>query len=371
MKQFLLRGGDLITPLEQRAADLFVTDGKLSLPGSVNSKSSACEVIDVSNCYVTPGLIDLQVNGGGTCNLWADPNAEQFSDLCRNLIEHGVTTFLPTLITDEVEHLLKNILFLESMGAGSLLPESKNLIDIAGIHLEGPFLSPERTGVHPPRFVIPFDVETLKRLIKPSVKLVTLAPEKEGADRALSFLKEKQVSVSLGHSNATFEEANLAFERGVRLVTHLFNALPAFHHRQPGAVGAALLNQSVSCCIICDGLHLNPNTVRLVVKVKGVDRLILVTDIAFVGTKSGSLVGSSIYLCEAVRNIVNWGAASFREAVQMATLNAAQAIKIDNRAGKIADGYPANIVIWDKQTLAIRSVYFQGQMVFSSVGVPA
>jgi N-acetylglucosamine-6-phosphate deacetylase len=145
MKQILLQGGHLVTPTEQRLIDLIVSDGRLKLPKGQNDLAGKeFETIDLSGCYVTPGLVDLQVNGGGTCNLWADPTKSEFEKFCCDLLKNGVTCFYPTLITDKVDHLKKNLQFLEAQGAGKSAAPAK--IHMPGVHLEGPFISPEKPG---------------------------------------------------------------------------------------------------------------------------------------------------------------------------------------------------------------------------------
>jgi N-acetylglucosamine-6-phosphate deacetylase len=363
MKQTLLQGGHLVTPQEERLTDLMIVDGRLKLLKNRKELSgNDFETVDLSGFYVTPGLIDLQVNGGGTCNLWADPTEKDFDQFCLELLKNGVTCFYPTLITDKIDHLKKNLKFLEGRGAGKA-NAGKAGIHMPGVHLEGPFISPQKPGVHPKDAIAPISIASLKNILTPAVKIMTLAPEEKDASVAIGFLKEEGVVVSLGHSNASFAEAQSAFQAGVSMMTHTFNALPPIHHRQPGAVLAALLDPDLWCCFICDGLHIDPNVVLMALRLKGCHRSILVTDIASVGTAGGGLVGSSIFLCQAVRNLVEWKVASFREAIQMASLNPARALGLSDQFGQISDGYPADLVVWDKATLKIKTVYLGGKIV--------
>jgi N-acetylglucosamine-6-phosphate deacetylase len=282
--------------------------------------------------------------------------------LCGRMLRSGVTSFLPTLITDDLTHMSKNISFLQSLGVG----QTQSTVfgaRLPGLHLEGPCLSPQRPGVHPPQWLQPFAIPVLEQIVREPVILVTAAPELDPGGEALSWLKRKNVIVSLGHSNATFAEASTAFERGVGMMTHTYNALPPLHHRAPGAVGAAMLDEHVSCCVICDGLHVDPDAVRILLRIKGVDNTILVTDIARVGTTGGGLVGSSIYLDQAVRNVVAWQAATFSDAIKMATFNPARALGLDGSIGLIERGRHADLVVWDKETLAIKHVIVGGAVV--------
>lgn len=366
MNSLALINGTIITPLEERITDLIVDDGVIQNVGAFSRGSTKLETLDVSGCYVTPGLIDLQLNGGPSCNFWANPTQSELSAFCRDQVKAGVTTFLPTLITADVEHLRKNVKFLESLGVGengsgkAFGTVHECDARMPAVHLEGPCLSPQRPGVHPPEWIRPLSKSIAEQLKAPSVRLMTVAPESDSSDEGLKFLFANNVVPSLGHSNATFEEAQLAFDRGVRLMTHTFNALPPLHHRAPGAVIAAMLDERVTCCVICDGLHVDAPAVKLLFKLKGAEKLILVTDAAQIGTTGGGLVGSSIYLDEAVKNIVNWKVSTFAEAIRMATYNPAQTMGWLDRIGELSPGKCADIVVWDKKTLAVKYVFVSG-----------
>ncbi len=359
-------GGTIITPLEERITDLIIDDGIVQNVGALNSSSIKLETLDVSGCYVTPGLIDLQLNGGPACNFWESPTQKELTAFCRAQVNAGVTTFLPTLITADVEHLTKNTKFLESLGVGQKTSGSQfGLVAgcdarMPGVHLEGPCLSPQRPGVHPPEWIRPLSRDIVERLSSSSVRLMTVAPESDASEEGLKTLFAKNIVPSLGHSNATFEEAQQAFDRGVVLMTHTFNALPALHHRAPGAVAAAMLDDRVTCCVICDGLHVDPTAVKLLFKVKGIEKIVLVTDAAQIGTTGGGLVGSSIDLNEAVKNVVQWKVAGFAEAIRMASYNPARIMGWSDQIGDLSPGKCADIVVWDKQTLDIKHVFVSG-----------
>jgi N-acetylglucosamine-6-phosphate deacetylase len=368
MTTLALTGGEIVTPLEERFTTLWLHGsvigglGDRSLDGS-----SGHSTLDVSGCYVTPGLFDLQVNGSAKCNLWADPAPCELEALRADLATQGVTSFLPTLITDDVGHMKENLAFLKDCGAGGKELDAAYEAGGArmpGVHLEGPCLSPERPGVHPRQCLKPLTRSLMEELATGPVALVTLAPELESDGAAVEYLVGRSIRVSLGHSNATYDEASLAFDRGVRLVTHTFNALPPLHHRQPGAVGAALRNCLVSACVICDGLHVDPTMVRILIQYKGVPQVILVSDAAHVGTSQGGLVGSSISLAQAVRNVVGWGIVSFAEAVRMASWNPASVMGYQDRIGHLAQGKCADVVVWDRQTLEVRHVILAGRLLF-------
>ena len=390
MKKIVIRGGHLVSPIEDRLTDLLIEGRHVVKVGAQPEAASAdVKILDATDCWVTPGLIDLQVNGGPSCNFWGDPDLAQVSKFATELTKAGVTTILPTLITDDLDHLKKNIDFLEKeIGVGvrqldsdvvqgteievkaaakqgnAKLKERPVSVRMPGIHLEGPFLSPEKPGVHPTMHLQPLKVDVLKRIMSQSVKLMTLAPELDPSGQAIQYLTGEGVTVALGHSNATFQEAEQAFNNDVRIMTHTFNALPPIHHRAPGAVTAALLDTRVSCCVIADGRHLAPAVVKLILKLKGLNKTILVTDIAQVGTSQGGLVGSSIFLDEAIRNIVKWGVASFQQAIQMATINPALSMGWEGSIGSLSAGKLADVVVWDKKSLAIKHVLVGGELLF-------
>jgi len=363
MKKLRLVGGQVITPLEARFADILIEGGLITAIVSQEQSTPSFENLDVTGRLVTPGLIDLQLNGGPSIDFWGKPTEKELELFTREQAVGGVTTFLPTLITAAVDHLVESIEWLKTHGVDGNLTVSKGLCArLPGIHLEGPCLSPKRPGVHPPEHLQPFDLDVLKRLIMPGVLLMTVAPELDPEGEALRYLQSQGVKVSLGHSNASYGEAGRAFDCGIRLMTHTFNAMAPLHHREPGAAGAALLDDRVTCCLIADGLHLAPETVSLILRLKGPDRAILVTDAARIGTTGGGLVGSSIHLADAVRNCVRWQSASFQNAVRMASYNPACAIGLEEKVGHIEVGKFADLVVWNQSDLSVEQVLVGGEM---------
>lgn len=380
MSKLVIENGYLVTPDQERPTKLWLKDGAILyigdlLPANLGQES-AFKSLDASGCYVTPGLIDLQMNGGPDCDFWKPLSNDSYGvsevrALRRELLSRGVTAFLPTLITADVDHLVKNIAFLKGQGVSRVLPfgQEKNLKDqpereplsrMVGIHLEGPCLSPERPGVHPKNWIRPFTPETIAPLIDSTVALFTAACEGDPDGQAIDLLKKNNIVVSLGHSNATFEEANRAFEQGATMMTHTFNALPPLHHRKLGAVGAALLSKTTTCCLIADGLHLDKATCALIFAIKGAAKTILVTDRASIGTSGGDLVGSSISLDQAVQNMVNWNICSFADAIRMASLNPAKAIGLDHYLGSIEMGKAADLVFFDRTSLEVKKAFVAG-----------
>ena len=369
MSELLIKGGLVVTPTEERFCDLLIVGNRIAALGTELQVSENCRVIDAAGAYVSPGLLDLQVNGGPDCDFWAELSLERVRAFCRRFLESGVTSFLPTLITGSLERLKTNRDFLKPL-LGLNNQAGSGYCRMPGIHFEGPCLSPQRPGVHPVEHLQALELSVLEELIDSASVLMTLAPELDPSGDCLHYLKEHSVIASLGHSNASFEEARLAFSRGVNLVTHLFNAMPPLHHRQGGACLAALLAESVHCCLIPDGLHVQPEIIELVLKCKGVENTVLVSDIAAIGTSRGGLVGSSLVLDQGVRNLVEWGIAGFSESVRMASYNPACLLGLEDELGQIKPGAFADIVLWERQGLLIRKVIFDGAPVETNLAAP-
>ncbi|MEA2386388.1 MAG: N-acetylglucosamine-6-phosphate deacetylase, partial [Thermoleophilaceae bacterium] len=292
------------------AGDVEVEDGAIVAYGLASPNGRGVAV---------PGFVDLQVNGfGGTDFLEADAAAYRVAG--EALLETGVTAYLPTLITSPA---------VDVLAAWRVVPGGHERPRILGVHLEGPFLSPHRLGTHVPSARVDPDPALLERLLDGGpVRLMTLAPELPGAAALIARLLERGVKVSLGHTDATAEQANAAFDLGVGTVTHLFNAMRPFVHRDPGIVGAALARDDVIVQLILDGIHLARETAQVVWRAAA-GRVALDTDaIAAAGASDGSysigsldvevyegaargpdgvLAGSALTMIEAVRNLHSLG----------------------------------------------------------------
>ncbi len=301
-----------------------------------------------------PGFLDLQVNGFAGVD-FLDADADGYRHAGEALLATGVTSYLPTFITAPEEQLVAALHAVPSFLDGPR---------ILGVHLEGPFLSPLRLGIHPETARRDPDEGLLERLLAAGpVQLVTLAPELPGAHDLIRSLLTRDVAVSLGHSNATAEEANAAFDLGVHAVTHLFNAMRPFHHRDPGIAGAALARDDVIVQVILDGAHLAPETAKLVWRAAA-GRVALVTD-ATAGAglgdgtyrlggeievtdgvargAGGALAGSTLAMIDAVCNLHALGA-SLEDAVTAATEVPARVLGLAD-AGRLAVGLPADVVV--------------------------
>jgi N-acetylglucosamine-6-phosphate deacetylase len=342
--------------------DVDVDDGRVAAVGLPSSSGRGIAV---------PGFVDLQVNGfGGSDFLDADTAAYRRAGDA--LLETGVTAYLPTLITSTERQL---VAAMAEVPLGEARPR------VLGVHLEGPFLSPNRLGTHEAAARRDPDPQLLERLLAAGpVRLMTLAPELSGADRLIDRLLERGVAVSLGHSDATAAQANRAFDRGARSVTHLFNAMRPFLHRDPGIVGAALAREDVIVSLIVDGNHLADETVRVAARAAR-GRVALVTDaIAAAGVADGpsslgeidvlvqegtvrgpdgQLAGSVLTMIEAVRNLHALGV-TLEEAVEAATTTPARVLG-DPGLGRIDVGLPADIVVLN-DNVEIERVYVAGEV---------
>jgi N-acetylglucosamine-6-phosphate deacetylase len=342
--------------------DVAVEDGRIAAVGLASPNGSGIAV---------PGFVDLQVNGFGGVD-FLDADADGYRRAGDALLECGVTAYLPTLITSPEEQVL---------AAMREVPLAESRPRILGMHLEGPFLSPSRLGTHEASSRRDPDVALLDRLLDAgSVRLMTLAPELTGADALIDRLLERGVAVSLGHSDATAAQANAAFDRGVRSVTHIFNAMRPFLHRDPGIAGAALARPDVVVAIILDGIHLAQETAQVVFRA-ATDRVALVTDaITAAGVADGSysfgnldvqvhdgtvrgpdgvLAGSVLTMIEAVRNLHELGA-SLEQAVAAATSTPARVIDAID-IGRLSPGLPADLVVLNDR-IEIERVLVAGEV---------
>jgi N-acetylglucosamine-6-phosphate deacetylase len=348
--------------------------GEALVPGDVKVANGVVAAYGLAGAngsgIAVPGFVDLQVNGfAGVDLLGAD--ADGYRRAGEALLETGVTAYLPTFISAPEEELLAAL--------GSV-PAEPGGARILGIHLEGPFLAPTRLGIHPPAARRDPDPALLERLLGAGpVRLMTLAPELPGADELIDLLLLRGIAVSCGHTDATAEEAAKAFDRGARSVTHLFNAMRPFRHRDPGLAGAALARDDVIVQIILDGVHLAEETARVVWQ-SAAGRTALVTDaVAGAGMGDGVyllggaeievrggaargpgdvLAGSTLTMIEAVRNLHELGI-PFSEAVAAATTVPAHVLG-SSGLGRLDVDLPADLVVLD-DNLEIERVCVGGQ----------
>lgn len=342
---------------------------------------------ELSPGILAPGFLDIHVHGAGGRDIM-EGSREALAVVGRTLLQHGTTAYLATTVTAPIDQTLRA---LETLSATiKLLRMQANGAEAlpVGIHLEGPFINPVRRGVHPAAFIQPASPALLRKLLEAGageVRILTLAPEIEGADELIALALEFGVVVALGHSDATCEQTRRASDRGARHAVHLFNAMRPFHHREPGIVGAALTDERITAELIADGVHADPAALHLALLAKGPGQLVLVSD----GTSAtgmpdgnyrlgsipvtvqqgvcrneeGKLAGSVLTLDRALRNILAVGGIGLSEALAMATLNPARLIGMDKRKGIIAPGADADL-LWLDSALSLRGTVVRGHVHF-------
>jgi len=371
MNKWSLSGRVLMPEGIFREATLFLEEGGVAgIQPGLDLKADL-----VTPGYISPGWIDLQINGAYGFDFSRDGST--VAGAAERLPETGVTSFLPTLITSPWEDYPKRFKEIkEAMG-------SRVGAQPLGIHLEGPYLNPLKKGAHNQDFLRVPVVEEMLGWVDTSVRLVTLAPELPGAREAARWLHAKGIVVSAGHSEATYEEALEGFRAGIGWVTHLFNAMRSLGHREPGLPGAALTS-TIPCGLIADGIHTHPAIIRLAFQAKGTQGITLVTDAmeamgmppgryklstheVFVDDNSarladGTLAGSILTLDQAVRNTIRFTGCSVEEALMMASTSPARVLGLETK-GLIAVGCDADLVVLD-ESLQVTHTFARGHPVY-------
>lgn len=323
----------------------------------------ADEVHEHPDSLILPGFVDLQVNGAFGVDVASEPS--RLAELSERLLSTGTTAYLPTLISSPealYEEALPRIGRVATSGGPSAGAE------VLGVHLEGPFVSLEKRGAHAAAHVLRPDKELLAHLLDLGpVRMLTLAPELEGAAALMALAASRGVVISAGHSDISFEAAYGAFDGQVAGVTHLFNAMSAMHHREPGLPGAAFAHPRVVCGLIADGLNVHPEMVGLAFRMLGPDRLCLVTDsIAAAAAPdgeyrlatrtvysgggvprlgSGAIAGSVLTMDEAFKNIQAFTGCTVPEAARMVSTTPARLIGEGRRKGRLVPGYDADVAV--------------------------
>lgn len=345
--------GELTGPVTLTIAGGYITS--VGAPG-------AGDVLDASSATVVPGLIDVHTHGAAGVQV-IDGEAADLDRLAMFYAEHGVTGFLAT-VGGSPAHILDGVAAVRSYLGGGPSRGARCL----GLHLEGPFISPDAIGAFRPESVLPADAGLFTEILEAAgghVRLVTIAPEVDGAGALIEIAVRHGVTCSVGHSVATADEVTRSVDAGVRSVTHLFNAMKPFHHREPGLVGVALTDPRLVCEVIADGVHVHPTAVHLAAQSKGVSGIVLVSDsIAATGLPDGryeieeqqivvtdgvvrlgdgTLAGSTLTLDRAVANLARWAHVRWEDAVRSATEVPAGLLGMVSERGYIAVGRRADL----------------------------
>jgi N-acetylglucosamine-6-phosphate deacetylase len=344
------------------------------------TRPAGARVVDASGLIACPGFIDLQFNGGFGHDFTDDPSS--IWEVAAALPRYGVTAFLPTVITSPLE----TIAAAQQVVNGGR-PSGFTGAEPVGLHIEGPFLNPQKKGAHNPRHLRTPDAAAVAGWSPATgVRLVTLAPELPGALSLVALLSDRGVLMSAGHSMATFDQAKAGFDAGIRYGTHLFNAMPTLQHRDPGLPGALLTDARTTVGLIADGIHTHPAIVSLVWQALGPRRLNLVTDaMAALGVPAGThrladfdvivdatsarladgtLAGSILSLDQALRNLVAMAGCSLEDALQTMTTTAARAIGAEDR-GRLAPGAVADVVLLSPD-LQVRTTIAAGAIAYEA-----
>ncbi|MGL4829311.1 MAG: N-acetylglucosamine-6-phosphate deacetylase [Vibrio sp.] len=354
---------------------VIINDDKIEAVCPIESLPSDIKIIDLNDANLSPGFIDLQLNGCGGVMFNDEITAKTIGIMHKANLKSGCTSFLPTLITSSDENMRQAI-------AAAREYQKQYPNHSLGLHLEGPYLNVMKKGIHSVDFIRPSDDEMIETMCanRDVISKVTLAPENNKSEH-IEKLVTAGIVVSIGHTNATYTEARQGFESGITFATHLFNAMTPMVGREPGVVGAIYDTPEVYAGIIADGFHVDYANIRIAHKLKG-EKLVLVTDATapagaemdhfiFVGKKvyyrdgkcvdeNGTLGGSALTMIEAVQNTVEHVGIALDEALRMATLYPAKAIGVDHKLGRIKKGMIANLTVFDRN-FKVKATVVNGQ----------
>ncbi len=382
MARVCIHNGTVVSDTILHNGAVVVDDGRITFVGDSGALSEAMcsgETVDAQGAWVFPGFLDVHIHGAAGHD-FMEGDQQSLAAVAAHLAQYGVAGFLPSTVTASREKTRRACQLVADF-------RSKDGAEVLGIHLEGPYINESKKGAQYGGEIRSADLDELAvlyGLLGEQLRLVTLAPEVPGGLEAVDWLVDRGITVSVGHSDASFEETMAGFAHGISHVTHTFNGMRGLHHRDPGVVGAAFAASHVFAEIIADGVHVHPGAIQGLLRAKGVDWMILVTDAVqaqglpdgpyilgdqpiFVKDgearlEAGNLAGSTLNMLQAVRNMVDFGLVSLKEAVQMASLNPARTLGLKRR-GWIREGYKGDVVVVSPQWVVQRN-YVSGQLVY-------
>ncbi len=372
----------LISPLSRvDNAAVVVDEGRIAHVGPISTieLGSPEQVHEFPDGVLAPGFIDLHIHGAAGYDVM-DCDAKELFHVGRFLAKHGVTAYLPTTITAPLDLMLTALDRLSTaIGKIEAQAHDETFAKPIGIHLEGPFVSYARRGVHAAVHILQPSVELFERFWQASrgrIAMMTIAPEMPEALAVIAEAARKGVCVSIGHSNAEYEKGREAIDTGARHATHCFNAMRSLEHRDPGVLGAVLADRNVTCDMIVDGLHVFPPVVDLFLRCKGTDGAVLISDATsatgmgdgvyrlgpFEVTVSGlrcesfgKLAGSVLTLDAAVRNVMDFASWSLADSVRLASFNPARVLRRESQIGQIVPGAEADFVVLSEKGEVMRT----------------
>ncbi|PZO95670.1 N-acetylglucosamine-6-phosphate deacetylase [Streptococcus halichoeri] len=342
------------------------------------------EILDYSGYQIAPGLVDTHIHGYAGADVM-DNSAEGLHQISQGLLAAGVTSFLPTTLTSDFEHLKKVSATIASVA------DTVKGAKIQGIYFEGPYFTEKYKGAQNPNYMKNPQVDEFdawQAAAQGLIKKIALAPERPGVAEFVSAVTKKGVTVALGHSNGTYEEAKAAVEAGASVWVHAYNGMRGLTHREPGMVGAVYNLPGTYAELICDGHHVSPVACDILMQQKGYDHVAMITDCMRAGgapdgdyllgefpvvvengtarlKDSGNLAGSILKLKDGLKNVVEWGLATPAQAVHMCTYVPAVSVGLADICGQLSPGYAADFIVLDKE-LALQATYLNGEKVYQA-----
>lgn len=358
---------------------LIIESGKITdiVPTNQTEDDTQDVRIDAQGCYALPGFVDVHIHGSDGFDTM-DASEDALSGMFEFLVSQGVTSVLPTTMSDTGENITQAI---ETLAQFATQPHSPH----AGIHLEGPYLNPAHRGSQPDTHLRPPQRdEYLKWFQSGQIKLITIAPELAGGDQLMRDACEHGITVSIGHSGATYEQTHHALNLSLSQFTHTFNGIIGIHHREPGALVAAFESPNMTFQIIPDGVHVHPAMVSLLVRLVGTERIVVITDAMRAAglpdghyplgdvavtvkegqarAENGSLAGSTLTMPNALHNMMDFCNLSLEETIPMLTSVPAQSIGLSNK-GTLAIGTDADLILWDVDE-GVQMTLIDGEIVY-------
>ncbi len=384
-ENILLTGGGVVTPQKMlKSSDVVIDDGIIKMVTSEEGSKSdkAATVIDCRGKFVFPGFIDVHTHGGAGFD-FKDEDEKAYDALSAYYYRHGVTSVLATLVP-----LSHELLFLAVRKLATYLKRHRDDSNIVGIHLEGPYINRTMSGGNKKEYIEAPDPKEFRKVLEAGegfIRLMTVAPELKGIPEIISEARKAGVEIALGHSNADAPTTSDAISLGASQVTHLFNAMPGLHHRKTGILSEALLSDSLDAQIIADGIHVNPDIIRLAVKIKSPDHIMLITDsmraaglpdgeydsagntvrvVDGVSRMSdGTLAGSTLPFENGVALVAGFKGIDLPALSRMASTTAARSIGIAEQTGSLEAGKKADIVVLD-ETFKVALTMKEGDIKF-------
>ncbi|MCO4339403.1 N-acetylglucosamine-6-phosphate deacetylase [Staphylococcus agnetis] len=375
MSEYILQGGKIYT--EDGVIDngyLKIKDGLISYIGHEPYEGDL-DVIHVSGSHILPGFIDIHIHGGYGHDAM-DADEEGLKHLSENLLSEGTTSYLATTMTQSNEAIIDALHTIAHYQQQQTTHEA----EILGVHLEGPFISEHKVGAQNPKYVqrpTIAQIDAFQKAANQLIKIITIAPEVEGAHDVIKAYSN-DIIFSMGHTVATYDEANAAVQCGVKHITHLYNAATPFTHRDPGVFGAAWTNPFLRCELIGDGIHSHPTSVDIAFKMNGLSHMFLITDAMrakglgpgeydlggqnvtvtheTARLENGALAGSILKMNEGLKNLIQYTERNLEDLWRVTSYNQAKALNILHQKGSIREGKHADIVIVDDDINVLKTI---------------